>query len=252
ESITLRLETQRNILSCILEANQNRKPVLVGCSGSDTVEVAERMAYFSESFKIDGFLVANPAYNKPSQAGIYQHYAYLAERTKLPIVLYNIPGRTGSNMNPETVLKLANSFSNIVAIKESSGKLEQGMEIYRNAPMGFSVLSGDDPLAVPGIAVGFDGVISVIGNAYPALFSFCIREARNGNFQTARQIHYQLYPMIELIFAEGNPTGIKALMEILGFGSRLTNLPLQPASESLLEKLQLEHRKIQESWQSFS
>jgi 4-hydroxy-tetrahydrodipicolinate synthase len=182
-------------------------------------------------------LVVVPYYNKPSQEGIYQHYKAVAEATELPIVLYNVPGRTGVNMTAETTLRLARDFENIVAIKEASGNIGQMDEIIKNKPEGFDVISGDDGITFPLITLGAVGVISVLGNAFPAEFSKMNRLALEGNYAEALTIHHQFTEIINLLFADGNPAGAKAMLNIMGMCENKLRLPLVPAREVTYEKL---------------
>jgi 4-hydroxy-tetrahydrodipicolinate synthase len=184
-------------------------------------------------------LSVSPYYNKPSQEGIYQHYAAIASVTELPVMLYNVPGRTGSNVSAEIVLRLASDFSGtIIGVKEASGNFEQVMEIIRKRPEGFLVVSGDDAITLPMIAAGGDGVISVIGNAYPALTSLMVASALGGSFVKARELHYMLFPMVRAIFKEGNPAGVKAAMEIRGWIENALRLPLIPATTQLHQEIE--------------
>lgn len=236
EAVTLSPEEQDTVIRTILEANNGRKPVLLGCAGSDTTAVAAAMRKQGDRYAVQGFLTASPAYNKPTQEGIYQHYKVLAGASPLPIVLYNVPGRTASNVLPETVVRIAQDCPQIVAVKEASGKLEQGMAILHglaNSRPDFRVLSGDDPLALAGVACGYSGVISVIANSHPAPFSSLIRSALQGDYATARTHQYALLPLYSLLFKEGNPAGVKAALASLGICAAHVRLPLVVASESL-------------------
>jgi len=180
-----------------------------------------------------------PYYNKPSQEGIYQHFAAIAAVAELPVMLYNVPGRTSSNISSETALRLANDFQGtIIAVKEASGNMEQVMEIIRDRPEGFMVVSGDDSIALPLIAVGGEGVVSVIGNAYPGLISTMIAAALDGSYDKARELHYKLFPMMKAIFKEGNPAGVKASMEIQGWIENILRLPLIPATKILCQEIE--------------
>ncbi len=201
-----------------------------------------------EAFKnipkgVDGILSVAPYYNKPTQAGYLAHYKALASETDLPIILYNVPGRTGSNVLPETTLELA-EIKNIVAMKEASGNMEQIMEIIRCKPENFLVLSGDDAITLPLIAAGADGVISVVANSFPAQFSQMVTSALNGDFETARKFHYDLLPVTRLMFAEGNPGGVKIVLEELGWMKPFMRLPLVQVSEGLKSKIVAETKKL--------
>jgi 4-hydroxy-tetrahydrodipicolinate synthase len=224
------------VIETVIETNAGRKPILLGCGGNDTARVAARLRHY-EQYRVQGYLSVSPYYNRPTQEGIYRHYCALAEATSRPIVLYNVPPRTGSNVLPETVLRIAHSCPSIVAVKEASGSIEQGAAIVRQAPDGFAVLSGDDALAVPGIAVGYQGLISVAANVVPARVSAMIRTALAGDFALARAEHLSLIPLIQALFAEGNPAGAKAALKQLGLTEPTVRLPLVEASESLRQTL---------------
>ena len=189
-------------------------------------------------------LVVVPYYNKPSQEGIYQHYKAVAEATDLPIVLYNVPGRTGVNMTAETTLRLANDFENIVAIKEASGNIAQMDEIIKNKPEGFDVISGDDGITFPLITLGAVGVISVLGNAFPREFSRMTQLALEGDYVNALPIHHQFAEMCNLLFVDGNPAGVKAMLSIMGMVENKLRLPLVPARQITCEKLSAAWEKI--------
>ena len=186
---------------------------------------------------VDALLVVVPYYNKPSQEGIYQHYKAVAEATELPIVLYNVPGRTGVNMTAETTLRLARDFENIVAIKEASGNIGQMDEIIKNKPEGFDVISGDDGITFPLITLGAVGVISVLGNAFPAEFSKMNRLALEGDYANALTIHHQFTDMCNLLFADGNPAGVKAMLNMMGMIENKLRLPLVPTRITTYEKM---------------
>ena len=187
---------------------------------------------------------SSPAYNKPPQEGIYQHYMALAEASPLPIIVYNVPGRTGSNITAETMLRLANASEKFIAIKEASGDLVQGMKILKDRPEHLLVLSGDDPTALPLIASGGDGAISVIANAYPEHFTNMVQLALNGEIQQAAQINLDLLDIHPLLYVEGNPAGIKAALEIQGFCSKEVRIPLAPLSTPYYQQLQVEMAKV--------
>jgi 4-hydroxy-tetrahydrodipicolinate synthase len=236
ESVTLTTEEKRTVLDYILEVNNKRKPVVLGVGGNNTLAVAEQLRNLDIQ-GLSGILSVSPYYNKPTQAGIYAHYRALSEASPLPIILYNVPGRTGSNMAPETTLRLAHDFKNIVAIKEASGNLSQMEEIMQHRPAGFSVISGDDNLTLPAIALGADGVISVVGNAFPAAYSKMVHQALFGSVVDARLIHYRLRKLVDLLFVEGNPGGIKEVLHHLGICENHMRLPLMPVSEATRDKL---------------
>lgn len=224
------------VLRAIVRKTDGRVPVVCGAGGNDTAEVLQWIREV-ENEGVAGLLSVVPYYNKPSQEGLYRHFSAIAQSTKLPIILYNVPGRTVTNMIPETSLRLARAFSNIVAIKEASGSLPQCMELVAGAPEHFAVLSGDDDLVLAQIAVGMQGVISVAANCYTRDFSDMVRAALTEDFPKARKLHYKLLPGIRLLFAEGNPTGVKAVMHQLGLCENILRLPLVEASGDLYQKL---------------
>lgn len=213
-----------------------RVPVLMGCGGNNTAAVVEMLKTYDFS-GIDGVLSICPYYNKPSQEGLYQHFKAISAATKLPIVLYNVPGRTGINMKPETTCRLAADCDNIVAIKEASGSIEQIDEIIKYKPADFDVLSGDDALTFPMIACGAVGVISVIGNALPKEFSRMIRLEFRGEFGAAQKIHHKFTDLYGLLFVDGNPAGVKALMSEMGLLKNILRLPLVPTRLTTRQKI---------------
>ncbi len=241
ESPTLSSDEKKQILETVQDVNQGRLPIVFGVGGNDTVKVAEAIKQIPAG--VDGILSVSPYYNKPTQEGIYQHYAYLAENTDLPIILYNVPGRTGSNVLAETTLRLA-EIPNIVAMKEASGNFDQIMEIIRCRPAGFGVLSGDDPITMPLIAAGADGVISVVSNAFPEKFCAMVQASLDGNFELARTLHYALLPVTRMMFEQGNPGGVKVNLEARGICSQTMRRPLAPVSADLQERLRQETAKL--------
>lgn len=245
ETATLEADEKIRVLETIFEAAANRIPVVLGIGGNHTAAVCKTVQQWTKRFPAAGVLSVSPYYNKPSQEGIYQHYRQVAAHTDLPVILYNVPPRTASHVTAETTLRIANDCPNVVATKEASGSLEQCMDILRQKPEGFELLSGDDLLTLPLIALGGKGVISVSANALPGPFSEMTRAALEGNWELARKIHYQIQPLVQLNFAEGNPTGVKTLMQALGLCGRETRMPLMPGSESLLLKMQAELAEIQ-------
>ncbi len=232
ETPTLSGKERRAVLDHILQRAEGRVPVVAGMGGNNTAELIHGLHDYDLS-RVAGILSVAPYYNKPTQEGLYQHFAAIARATELPIILYNVPGRTASNLLPATVLRLAEDFSNIVAIKEASGNLVQNMEIIAGAPEGFAVLSGDDNLVVPQIAVGMHGVISVAANCYTADFCAMVRSALDGRFDEARRIHYSLLPRINMLFEEGNPAGVKHELARMGICKNFLRLPLVPVSSGL-------------------
>lgn len=213
-----------------------RIPILKYCGGNNTAAVVEDIKT-TDWTGIDGILSICPYYNKPSQEGLYQHFKAIAEASPLPIVLYNVPGRTGINMKAETTVRLARDFSNIIAVKEASGSLEQVDEIIKNKPDNFDVISGDDALTFPMIASGAAGVISVIGNALPREFSRMIRLEFKGEYEPARKIHHMFTELYSLLFVEGNPAGCKALLNDMGLIENVLRLPLVPTTIKTKQKM---------------
>lgn len=236
ESATLTTAEKKSVLDFIIEVNNGRKPIVLGVGGNNTAAIVEALENLDPT-GIDGILSVSPYYNKPTQEGIFQHYKRLNEVTPLPIILYNVPGRTSSNVSAATTLRIAKELKNIVAVKEASGNLEQIMEIIMHKPKNFLVLSGDDALTLPHIAVGGDGVISVVGNAFPRRFSKMVHAALDGDLATAKQYHYDLLEIIPMLFAEGNPAGIKRVLATLGICKENLRLPLVPVSKGLADKL---------------
>lgn len=241
ESPTLNSSEKKQVLETVLEENNGKLPVVYGAGGNNTLSVIEAFKNIPKG--VDGILSVAPYYNKPTQAGYLAHYKALASETDLPIILYNVPGRTGSNVLAETTLELA-EIKNIVAMKEASGNMEQIMEIIRCRPENFLVLSGDDAITLPLIAAGADGVISVVANSFPAQFSQMVTSALNGDFETARKFHYDLLPVTKLMFAEGNPGGVKIALEELGWMKPFMRLPLVQVSEGLKAKIVAETKKL--------
>lgn len=244
ESATLNQEEKKKVTQTIIEAADGRVPVVLGVGGNNTAEVLNTIK--NTDFEgIEAILSVSPYYNKPTQEGIYQHYKAIAEVSPRPIILYNVPGRTSSNIAAATTLRLANDFENIAAVKEASGDMEQIMEITQNKPEGFMVISGDDNLTFPMLTLGSSGVISVSGQAFPRIFSGMVRDARNGHIDEAREAHYELFEFTRMLFAEGNPGGIKASLKALGVCDDHMRLPLWPISTDLYMKLELEVKRIQ-------
>jgi 4-hydroxy-tetrahydrodipicolinate synthase len=226
ESVTLSKEEKQSIITHVIENVNKRVPIVLGLGGNNTQEIVNSLKKTADFNHIDAILSVSPYYNKPNQRGVYQHYKAISEVSPLPIILYNVPGRTASNLTAETTLKLANDFKNIIAIKEASGNLEQCMKIIKNKPKDFSVISGDDMLTLPMIAAGADGVISVVANAFPKDFSEMTRQILAGNVKEAQKLHYKLTDIIEQLFADGNPAGIKAVLEMMKICPANVRLPL--------------------------
>ncbi|MCQ2214250.1 MAG: 4-hydroxy-tetrahydrodipicolinate synthase [Bacteroidaceae bacterium] len=228
ETPCLTAEEKQNIIQIVQEKVQGRIPILLGMGGNNTTAVVEAIKNFD--FKgIDGILSVCPYYNKPSQEGLYQHFKTIAEASPVPVVLYNVPGRVGVNMTAETTLRLARDCDNIVAIKEASGNFTQIDDIIKNKPADFDVISGDDGITFPLITLGAAGVISVIGNALPKEFSRMVRLALNGDYNNALVIHHKFTELFKLLFVDGNPAGVKAMMNSMGLIENQLRLPLVPA-----------------------
>ncbi|MBK8614470.1 MAG: 4-hydroxy-tetrahydrodipicolinate synthase [Flavobacteriales bacterium] len=236
ESVTLTKAEKYELLAQTIGFVRNRVPVVLGVGGSNTAEVIEALNSF-EMDGVDAILSVSPYYNKPTQEGIYQHYKAIAQVALRPIILYNVPGRTGSNMAADTTLRLAKDFKNIIAIKEASANLDQMGRILKHKPKDFMLISGDDALTLPIIALGGVGVISVVGNALPAEFSALVNAALKGDLETARKEHLRLIEVIDLLFAEGNPGGIKNVLKVLGICGDTMRLPLVNISEATANKL---------------
>ncbi|HOZ39765.1 MAG: 4-hydroxy-tetrahydrodipicolinate synthase [Flavobacteriales bacterium] len=236
ESVTLTNAEKQELLAQTIGFVRNRVPVVLGVGGNNTAEVVETIGTF-EMDGVDALLSVSPYYNKPTQEGIYQHYKAIAQVSLRPIILYNVPGRTGSNMAAETTIRLAKDFKNIIAIKEASANLDQMGRILKYKPKGFMLISGDDALTLPIIAMGGEGVISVVGNALPQEFSALVRSALKGDLVTARCEHLRLIEVIDLLFAEGNPGGIKHVLKVLGICGDTMRLPLVNISEATGDRL---------------
>jgi len=236
ESVTLNGEEQRAAVNTVLKANDGQLPVVLGLGGNNTAAVLEKMKHFDFQ-GIDAILSVAPYYNKPSQKGLYQHFKTIAENTPVPVILYNVPGRTGVNIAPETIVALAHDFDNIIAVKEASGSLTQAMHIIDHKPEDFVAVSGEDNITLPLMSIGVSGVISVAANAFPHEWSTMVNDALKNDFSSARQVHYQMMPIVEKLFAEGNPPGIKCALNIKGIIPNRLRLPLVPVSQELEEEL---------------
>lgn len=236
ESATISTEEKKQLLAQVIEVVHNRIPIVFGIGGNNTAEVVEQLQAFDMD-GVDAILSVSPYYNKPTQEGIYQHYKALAQVSLRPIILYNVPGRTMSNIAAETTLRLARDFKNIIAIKEASGNLDQVGLILKHRPEDFLVISGDDALTLPILALGGDGVISVVGNGLPEEFTRLVHAALKGDFQTAQKEHLNLIELITLLFVEGNPGGIKEVLKALGLCDVHMRLPLVPVSEGTAKKI---------------
>lgn len=236
ETPCLTKEEKQEIKNTVVETNKGRVPILMGCGGNNTAAVVEEIK--TTDWKgINGILSVCPYYNKPSQEGLYQHFKTIASASPLPIVLYNVPGRTGINLQATTTLRLANDCENIIGIKEAAGSLEQVDEIIKGKPDRFDVISGDDALTFSMVASGAAGVISVIGNALPKEFSRMIRLEFHGEYEAARKIHHSFTELYSLLFVDGNPAGVKALLHEMGFIENVLRLPLVPTRITTVEKI---------------
>ena len=236
ETPTLTEDEKARVRAFIIEKVNGRVPIVLGLGGNNTNAIVENLK--TQNFDgIDAILSVVPYYNKPSQEGIYQHYKAIASATKLPVILYNVPGRTGVNMTAETTLRLARDFDNIVAIKEASGNITQMDDIIKNKPSDFMVISGDDGITFPLITLGAVGVISVIGNAFPREFSRMVRLALNGDYASALTIHHRFTELFSLLFVDGKPAGVKCLLHAMGYIQNQLRLPLVPTRITTYEKI---------------
>lgn len=243
ESVTLSRQEKLDVLAFAIKINKGRLPIVFGIGGNNTQDILD--CFHTYDFTgVDAILSVSPFYNKPSQEGIYQHYKAIASICPLPLILYNVPARTGSHMEAETVLRLAKDCKNVIGVKEASGVIFNSMKIIKNKPEGFLVISGDDILNLPIIASGGDGIISVIANAFPADYSNMVKAALTGDFKKAQQLHYKYFDMVHYMFVDGNPPGIKATLKILGICGDTLRLPLvkvttttYTALENLIKKI---------------
>jgi len=236
ETPTLTADEKRTLKELLVDRVAGRVPLLMGCGGNCTSAVVNELQTADWS-GIDGVLSVCPMYNKPSQEGLYQHFRAIAEASPVPVVLYNVPGRTGVNMTAETTLRLARDFENVVAIKEASGNITQMDDIIKNKPDHFDVISGDDGITFPLITLGAVGVISVIGNALPAEFSRMVRLALNGDYASALSIHHKFAELFKLLFVDGNPAGVKAMLHAMGMIENQLRLPLVPTRLTTMEQI---------------
>ncbi|OMP29788.1 4-hydroxy-tetrahydrodipicolinate synthase [Mangrovimonas sp. DI 80] len=236
ESVTITKEEKKAIIATIVEANNGRLPLVLGIGGNNTANVIEEIKATDLS-QIDAVLSVSPYYSKPTQEGIYQHFKAISEACPVDIILYNVPGRTASNMLPETTLRLANDFKNIVAVKEAGNNMGQYLKLLKDKPEDFLIISGDDDLALAVVLAGGAGVISVIGQGLPKQFAKMIKLGLEGKAKEAYDIHFKLMDIVGYIFAENNPAGIKAVFEALGLANDAVRLPLVPATEELKQKI---------------
>jgi 4-hydroxy-tetrahydrodipicolinate synthase len=237
ESVTLTKDEKQAIISYVVESVENRVPLVVGIGGNNTQEVINCIRH-SDLTGVDGILSVAPYYNKPSQRGLFQHFKAIATCSPVPVIIYNVPGRTCSNISSETCLQLANECENIIGIKEASGDISQIMRIIKGKPENFSVISGDDILTIPIIAAGGSGVISVLANVYPAQCSELVNHSLKNNFKSAREIQFRFMEIIELLFIDGNPSGAKAMLNIMNICQNTLRLPLVPVSRTNYSRIQ--------------
>ncbi|TXG39382.1 4-hydroxy-tetrahydrodipicolinate synthase [Seonamhaeicola maritimus] len=236
ESVTLTKQEKKDVIKTISETNNGRLPLVLGIGGNNTAQVVDEIKSTDLS-GIDAILSVSPYYNKPTQEGLYQHFKAISEASPVDIILYNVPGRTSKNMEPSTTLRLANDFDNVIAVKEAGNNMSQYLELLKNRPEDFLVISGDDDLALGTVLAGGAGVISVIGQAFPKDFSEMIRLGLKGNTKEAYKLHFKLMDVIGYIFEENNPAGIKAVFEALGLCDDTVRLPVVPATDGLKEKI---------------
>ena len=246
ESVTLSKEEKKAIISYVVEVIDNRVPLVVGIGGNNTQETINFIRH-SVLTGVDGILSVAPYYNKPTQRGLFQHFKAIATSSPLPIIIYNVPGRTSCNISSDTCLELAHECDNIIAVKEASGDISQIMRIIKGKPDNFSVISGDDMLTIPIIAAGGAGVISVLANAFPAQTSELINHSLKNNFKSAREIHFRFLEMIELLFIDGNPSGVKAMLNVMNICQNTLRLPLVPVSRPVYTRIQKAIEEINQS-----
>ena len=237
ESVTLSREEKKAIISYVVESVDNRVPIVYGIGGNNTQEVINSIRH-ADLEGVDGILSVAPYYNKPTQRGLFQHFKEIATCSSLPVIIYNVPGRTSCNISAETCLELAHSCDNIVAVKEASGDLTQIMKIVKGKPENFSVISGDDMMTIPVIASGGSGVISVLANAFPSQCTEMVNLALKNNFKSSREIQFRFIEMIELLFVEGNPAGVKDILSIMNLCHNNVRLPLVPVSRPIHSRIQ--------------
>lgn len=236
ETPTLTKQERAELVDFVTSQINGRVPIVLGMGGNCTKTLVDEISSTDLS-QVDAILSVTPYYNKPSQEGLYHHYAEVAHNSSVPVILYNVPGRTGVNLSAQTTLRLAREFKNIIAIKEASGNFAQIDDIIKNKPADFMVISGDDGITFPLITLGAVGVISVIGNAFPKEFSRMVRLALNGDYDGAREIHYRFSELIDLLFVDGNPAGVKSMLSVMGFIENELRLPLVPTTINTFEKI---------------
>jgi len=236
ENATLTESEKELVINTVIDVNKGRLPLVLGVGGNNTMQIVEELKTRDFS-AFEAILSVSPYYNKPTQEGIYQHFKAIAEASPIPVILYNVPGRTSSNMLPSTVIRLANDFDNVVAIKEAAGDMAQALQLIKNAPKDFLIISGDDMIALPIVLAGGAGVISVIGQGFPKEFTEMIRLGLNKKVTEAFKTQYFLSDCIDMIFEQGNPAGIKQVFQALGIAENTVRLPLVSVDESLAERL---------------
>lgn len=243
ENATLSQDEKETVIQTVIDANKGRLPLVLGVGGNNTHKVVEELQTRDFS-KFTAILSVSPYYNKPTQEGIYQHFKAISEASPLPVILYNVPGRTASNMLPATVIRLANDFENIIAIKEAAGDIVQAMKLIENKPESFLVISGDDMITLPMVLAGGSGVISVIGEGFPKQFSNMVRLGLERKVDEAYQLHYLLAESIDMIFEQGNPAGVKEVFKSLGLSENTVRLPLVSVNEELANRIDQFTKKI--------
>ncbi len=238
ESATLTLNERNAVIDFVIEIVEKKVPIVLGLGGNNTQELLSTIE--NHTFEgIDAILSVSPYYNRPSQRGIFQHYKMIANECPVPVILYNVPSRTGSNIDAETTIQLAHEVPNIIGIKEASGNMEKVMKLISKKPKDFLIISGDDILSLPILACGGDGVISVISNAYPKDFSEMVRLSLNGNFEKARKLHYKLLGITHDIFVDGNPSGIKGLLNVMNICTEHVRLPLMSVNKTVMNRFEV-------------
>jgi 4-hydroxy-tetrahydrodipicolinate synthase len=246
ESVTLSKEEKKAIISYVIEVVDNRVPIVYGIGGNNTQEVINSIRH-ADLEGVDGILSVAPYYNKPTQRGLFQHFKEIATCSPIPVIIYNVPGRTSCNLTADTCLELAHKFENIVAVKEASGDLTQIMKIIKGKPENFSIISGDDMLTIPVIAAGGSGVISVLANAFPCQCTELVSQSLKSNFKSAREMQFRFLEMIELLFTEGNPAGVKDMLCIMNICHNYVRLPLVPVSRPVHIRIQKAIEEINKS-----
>jgi len=243
ESVTQSDEEKNDLTSFVVNKVNKRLPLVLGIGGNNTSSVVKKIQT-TDLRGIDAILSVSPYYNKPTQAGLYEHFKAIAQASLKPIILYNVPGRTSVNIKAETTLRLANDFKNIIAVKEAAGDMSQAMYLVKDKPKDFQIISGEDALSLPLIMLGFAGVISVVANAMPKEFSTMVKMALENKYEEAKILHYKLLEFTDHMFVEGNPSGVKAALEILGIMENNLRLPLVPVSDGTYKKIETLIKKI--------